>query len=105
VPVSLLQAGRPLTASIVIGSFGSSKPYSSKAFSLGVKLDTSSPASAAGEKPLRYGKLPEIHHIFNADPKNPPVVISLFFTAAVLVALPALLGTVSPRVASSPDPG
>lgn len=43
------------------------------------------------QKPLRYGKLPELHHTFKADPKNPPKIISLFFGAIVLAALPALL--------------
>ena len=48
----------------------------------------------APEKPLRYGKLPEIHHIFRADPKSPPKVITLFFTLIVLAALPVLFGAV-----------
>ena len=47
------------------------------------------------EKPLRYGKLPEIRHIFKADPKSGPVVISLFFVGVVLATVPVLLGTVS----------
>ena len=46
---------------------------------------------------MRYGKLPEIHHTFKTDPKSPPKIITLVFTAAVLVALPVLLTTVSPQ--------
>lgn len=42
--------------------------------------------------PERYTSKPEIHHTFRADPKSPPRVISLFFTLAVLVTLPALIG-------------
>ena len=46
---------------------------------------------------MRYGKLPEIHHKFKADPTSPPKIITLIFTAAVLVALPVLITTVSPK--------
>ena len=42
------------------------------------------------ENPLRYGKLPEIHHSFKVDPKSPPKIITLIFTAIVLAALPSL---------------
>ena len=45
--------------------------------------------------PTRYGKLPEIHHTFKSDPQSPPKIITIFFTALVLVALPGLLVTVS----------
>lgn len=43
----------------------------------------------------RYGKLPEIHHIFKEDAKNPPIVITLAFLALTLVTLPILGVTVS----------
>ena len=46
------------------------------------------------EQPLRYGKLPEIHHVFRPDPKNPPVILSIVFLAAVLGTLPVLAGVV-----------
>ena len=36
----------------------------------------------------------EIHHIFRADPKSGPKIISLFFVLAVLATLPVLLGAV-----------
>jgi oligosaccharyltransferase complex subunit delta (ribophorin II) len=36
--------------------------------------------------------LAEIHHIFAADQKSPPKVISVFFTLAVLATLPVVLG-------------
>jgi len=54
-------------------------------------LDPSVPVAGV-EKPLRYGKQPEIHHIFRADPKSPPKIITLVFTGAVIAALPLLLG-------------
>lgn len=47
------------------------------------------------EKPLRYGKREEIHHIFKDDPQSPPKVISLVFTLAVVAMVPALLIGVS----------
>lgn len=58
-------------------------------FDFTVKLD---PATAVPsyEKPLRYGKLAEIHHIFRADPKNPPRIVSVAFSLAVLATIPAL---------------
>lgn len=43
----------------------------------------------------RYGKLPEIHHIFKSDPQSPPIVITLAFVAMVLATLPVLGGVVS----------
>lgn len=97
-PVQLLRSLSPLSASIVIASFGSSAGYNSEAFSVSIALDGN--AVPAAEKPLRYGKLPEIHHIFRDDPKSPNVVISLFFVGAVLATVPALLGAVSEPILS-----
>ncbi|KAL9614261.1 MAG: hypothetical protein Q9167_001217 [Letrouitia subvulpina] len=89
IPVQLLATSRPLAASIVIASFGTSTPYLHHAFDLKIETDPSAPFRSPQE-PLRYGKLPEIHHVFKADPKNPPKIITLVFTAAVIAALPAL---------------
>ncbi|KAL8703220.1 MAG: hypothetical protein Q9201_003606 [Fulgogasparrea decipioides] len=88
-PTQFLTGSKKLSASLIIASFGSSKPYRNHAFDLKIELDPSSPPPSA-EKPLRYGKLPEIHHIFRADPKSPPKIITLIFTGAVIAALPAL---------------
>ncbi|CAD6587568.1 MAG: hypothetical protein ASARMPRED_003186 [Alectoria sarmentosa] len=90
-PAQLLSSTEPLDASLVIASFGSAKPYNVKAFDLAVEVDSGSPLPAS-EKPLRYGKLPQIHHIFKSDPNSPPKIITLIFTAAVIAALPVLLG-------------
>src|SRR6266536_4591375 len=92
-PSQFLKSSKPINANIVIGSFGSSKAYHEQAFSLSVGIDASAP-SGASESPLRYGKMPEIHHIFRPDPKSPPKIITLFFTAVVLATLPVLLITV-----------
>ncbi|KAI4142976.1 MAG: hypothetical protein L6R39_004760 [Caloplaca ligustica] len=89
-PTQFLSGSKTLSASLVIASFGSSKPYRSPAFDLKIELDPSAPPPSV-EKPLRYGKLPEIHHIFKPDPKSPPKIITLVFTAAVIAALPSLL--------------
>jgi hypothetical protein len=92
-PTQFLKSSQPIDVSLVIGSFGPSKGYSYKAFSLSIAHDPSVPI-ASSEKPLRYGKLPEIHHIFKPDPKSPNILITLIFTAAVLAMVPMLLGTV-----------
>ena len=81
-------------ASLTIASFGASKPYNKVAFTVKIKRDSGEPITGI-EEPVRYGKLPEIHHTFKSDPKSPPKIISLFFTAVVLAALPVLLGIVS----------
>lgn len=93
-PSQFLRTSSDLSASIVIGSFGSSTGYNSVAFPLSVQLDSNTPI-ANTEKPMRYGKLPEIHHIFRGDPSSPNIVIVLFFTAAAVTTLPILLGAVS----------
>ncbi|EJP65873.1 oligosaccharyltransferase subunit ribophorin II [Beauveria bassiana ARSEF 2860] len=87
-PIQLLNSATPLEAKIVLGSFGSSKAIVASVFDINVVRDPSHVNTY--EAPLRYGKRPEIHHIFRADPKNPPKVISLVFAGAVLAAIPVL---------------
>ncbi|MCJ1464330.1 hypothetical protein MMC07_002943 [Pseudocyphellaria aurata] len=89
-PTQLLTSSGPLSASLIIASFGSSQPYHSHAFDLSLKLDPSSP-TASHEKPLRYGRLAEIHHTFKSEPTSPPKIITLVFTAAVVIAFPLLV--------------
>lgn len=93
-PTQLLTSSGPLAASLIIASFGSSQPYYSHAFDLSIKLDPSSPV-ASQENMLRYGRLPEIHHTFKSEPTSPPRIITLIFTAAVVMAFPLLAVTVS----------
>jgi len=90
-PHQFLTSEKPIAASVVIGSFGSSKPYKSKVFDLTVTRDPSVPLSIP-EKPVRYAAESEIHHIFREDPKSPPKIITIVFAAAVAGALPVLLG-------------
>jgi oligosaccharyltransferase complex subunit delta (ribophorin II) len=82
-------SSKPLQASIVIGSFGSSQAFESKLLNIDVQIDANTPIPKY-ERPLRYGKLAEIHHIFRPDPRSPPKIISLVFVVAVLAAIPAL---------------
>jgi oligosaccharyltransferase complex subunit delta (ribophorin II) len=93
-PVQFLYSSQPLQATLLLASFGSSQPFSNHVFNLDVKVDANAPPPKY-EKPLRYGKLPEIHHIFKPDPRSGPVVISIFFVGAVLATVPILLGVVS----------
>ncbi|KJZ78159.1 hypothetical protein HIM_02197 [Hirsutella minnesotensis 3608] len=88
-PVQLLLSKSPLQASLIIGSTGSTPGSVTPVFDVAVKLDVNSPAPTY-EAPLRYGRLPEIHHIFRADPKNPPKMVSLVFALAVVATVPAL---------------
>ncbi|KAJ4293116.1 hypothetical protein N0V90_008398 [Kalmusia sp. IMI 367209] len=89
-PHQFLTSSKPIPASIVIGSFGSSTPYKAKVFDLNVARDQNVPL-AIPEKPLRYAAENEIHHIFRDDPRSPPKIITLVFAAAVVAALPVLL--------------
>jgi len=90
-PIQLLAAGVPLKATLILASFGSSTPLNTVVFDLTVKRDPTI-ALAMPEKPLRYGQLSEIHHIFRPDAKSGPKVFSLVFTLAVLATVPVLLG-------------
>ncbi|RMZ91058.1 hypothetical protein DV736_g1696, partial [Chaetothyriales sp. CBS 134916] len=89
-PTQFLRSTSPITAGIVIGSLGSSAGYNGQAFSLKIEHDPNIP-TAPDEKPLRYGKLPEINHVFRLDPKSPNIVIVLLFTFATVLTLPILL--------------
>ncbi|KAL9061151.1 MAG: hypothetical protein Q9162_000296 [Coniocarpon cinnabarinum] len=87
----LIGSNTPLRASFILGSFGSSKPSKTHVFDLTFTRDSSTPLDVP-PAPLRYGKLPEIHHIFKADPKSPPAFITAVFSCIVFVTLPVLLG-------------
>ena len=75
----------------MIGSFGSAAPYKAHAFDLVIQTDPIAPP-AVPSPPERYTAKPEIHHIFHDGPHSPPQIISLFFTLAIVVSLPALMG-------------
>lgn len=100
IPTQLLASPKSLTASLLIASFGSSKPYEGLAFEFKIEIDPNFAIASPG-KPLRYGKLAEINHIFKTDPKSPPKTITLIFMAVVVAALPVLLVTVCTLLAQS----
>ncbi|KAH6853370.1 Oligosaccharyltransferase subunit Ribophorin II-domain-containing protein [Chaetomium sp. MPI-CAGE-AT-0009] len=89
-PVQLRIATKPLKASVVLASFGSAQGLNTPVFEVKVEQDANVPPPTY-EQPLRYGKKPEIHHIFRPDPKSPPKVVSLAFGLAVIATLPVLL--------------
>ncbi|KAI1802905.1 Oligosaccharyltransferase subunit Ribophorin II-domain-containing protein [Daldinia bambusicola] len=89
-PVQLAVATSPLKASLVLASFGSSAGLVKDLFDVQVVRDPAA-KPLVYEKPLRYGKLQEIHHIFRADPQSPPKLISIVFVFAVLATVPLLL--------------
>ena len=88
-PIQLLTSTQPLQASLIIGSFGTSAGSVTPVFDFVVQQDPNAPAPKY-EAPARYGKLAEIHHIFRADPKNPPKFVSAVFTLAVVATVPML---------------
>ncbi|GLI78866.1 hypothetical protein PoHVEF18_007188 [Penicillium ochrochloron] len=89
-PVQFLSLAEPVDARVVIGSFGNSDAYDSSVFKLAIERDPNVPVPTA--ETARYGKLPEIHHIFKDSPSNPPIIITLVFVAAVGATLPVLAG-------------
>lgn len=97
--MQLLLSQEPLEASLIVASTGSTPGSVTPVFDVAVNLDPNRPAPTY-EAPLRYGPLAEIHHIFRADPKNPPKVVSLVFSLAVVATVPALMVGVSARRAT-----
>ena len=93
IPTQLLRSSHPLEARLLIASFGSASGYNDQVFTLTIEHDPNTPIDL-GSKPLRYGKLPLIDHIFRCDPKSPNVILSLVFMAGVIATLPALVGMV-----------
>ncbi|KAB8249906.1 Oligosaccharyltransferase subunit Ribophorin II-domain-containing protein [Aspergillus flavus] len=89
-PVQFLSLAEPLDAKLLIGSFGSAEAYNGAAFKLAVTRNPDQPVPTV--EVSRYGKLPEIHHIFKEDARSPPIVITLAFVAMVLGTLPVLAG-------------
>ncbi|KYK57589.1 oligosaccharyltransferase subunit ribophorin II [Drechmeria coniospora] len=89
-PVQFVVSNSTLKASIVLGSSGSDQGSLTTVFEVSLARDPAA-MSPTYEAPLRYGRLPEIHHIFREDPKNPPKIVSLVFSVAVLATVPALL--------------
>lgn len=100
-PAHLLSADK-LSLSIALGSFGSTAGSIVEIATVQPTLDAAAKAllekqkaKDLGEGAIVYKPKQEIRHIFKADPKNPPVIITLVFTAAVLATLVGLAAVVS----------
>lgn len=93
-PIQFLSLSGPVDAHVVIGGFGSSDAYDSSVFKL--SIDRNPGEAVPTVETERYGKKPEIHHIFKDSASSPPIVITLAFVAMVGAAFPALAGLVSP---------
>ncbi|KAJ5778125.1 hypothetical protein N7520_001371 [Penicillium odoratum] len=89
-PIQFLSLPSPVDARVVIGSSGSSEAYDSSVFALSIERNPDVPVPTADV--VRYGKLPEIHHVFKDAATSPPIVITLAFVALVGAALPVLAG-------------
>ncbi|KAI9369808.1 Oligosaccharyltransferase subunit Ribophorin II-domain-containing protein [Aspergillus egyptiacus] len=89
-PTQFLASSEPIDARILIGSFGESQAYNEPAFQLSLARNPDEPVPTF--EVSRYGKLPEIHHIFKNDPQSPPIVVTLAFVAMVLATFPVLAG-------------
>jgi oligosaccharyltransferase complex subunit delta (ribophorin II) len=90
--VQFLTAANPIDAEMVIGSFGASDPYQKLAFQLSVNAGAKKSSKSSDIE--RYGKLPEIHHIFKPDPQSPPAIITLIFLLATVITIPVLVASV-----------
>lgn len=94
IPVPFFASTKPIHATIVIGSFGSAQGLIADAFDIEIKLEANTqPPSVSA--PVRYGKQPQIHHIFNKPAVYPSKVFPVFFVGAVLVTLPVVFYFVS----------
>lgn len=92
-PIQFLSLSGPVDAHIVIGGFGSSDAYDNSVFKL--SIDRNPEEAVPTVETERYGKKPEIHHIFKDSASSPPIVITLAFVAMVGASIPALAGLVS----------
>ncbi|KAJ5294188.1 hypothetical protein PENANT_c028G04152 [Penicillium antarcticum] len=89
-PIQFLSLPEPVDARVVIGGLGTSDAYDSSVFQL--SIDRNPELAVPTVETDRYGKKPEIHHIFKNSPSNPPIVITLAFVAMVGAAIPVLAG-------------
>lgn len=99
IPAQFFSSVEPLHASVVIGSFGSAQPVLADAFDLKLKQDGAT-APPAVQAPLRYGKMPQIHHIF----REPTAYPSKIFPYTFMLAIGGSLFAVSFLVRKPPPP-
>lgn len=93
-PIQHSISSGPLSARIVIGSFGAAQALETVGL-FEVNVDNVDDRIAKSHTPpLRYGKRDEIVHQFRAPVKTPPKIISIIFALAVFATVPAVLGAV-----------
>ncbi|EMR62902.1 putative oligosaccharyltransferase subunit ribophorin ii protein [Eutypa lata UCREL1] len=91
-PIQLAISPEPLQASVVLASFGaSSAGFQGTVFDIEVARAADDVKPLVYEKPLRYGKLEEIHHVFRTGDKTPPKIVSVVFALAVVVTVPGIV--------------
>ncbi|KUI70545.1 Dolichyl-diphosphooligosaccharide--protein glycosyltransferase subunit 2 [Cytospora mali] len=90
IPAQFFLSSKPVHATVVIGSFGSAQGLIADAFDIEITQDPNKPAPAA-PSPVRYGKKPQIHHIFREPTQYPYKVFSIIFVIIIAATLPILL--------------
>lgn len=92
---------------MVLASFGaSSAGFQKTVFDIEVVRAAEDVKPLVYEKPLRYGKLEEIHHVFRTGDKTPPKIVSVVFALAVVVTVPGIVvGVCPPPLFSLPSFG
>lgn len=90
IPAQLLVSPKPVHATVVIGSFGSAQGIVADAFDIEINQDPNKPAPVA-PAPVRYGKKPQIKHIFREPTQYPYKAFSIFFMLVIAATLPILL--------------
>lgn len=90
IPAQFLVSPKPVHATVVIGSFGSAQGLIADAFDIDITQDPNKAAPAAPST-VRYGKKPQIHHIFREPTQYPYKVFSIFFMVVIGATLPVLL--------------
>ncbi|PSR94178.1 hypothetical protein BD289DRAFT_494833 [Coniella lustricola] len=91
IPTQFFAAAKPIHAAIVLASFGSSEGLISDAFDIKIITDANSPPPAPSAS-IRYGKQPQIHHIFQEPVKYGYKVISLAVSLVIAGTLPLVAG-------------
>lgn len=92
IPTQFFLSPEPLHATVVLGSFGSAQGLISDAFDIEIKADPSS--SPAASTPVRYGKRPQIHHIFREPTKYGYKIVSVAVSLVIAATLPVVVGVV-----------
>lgn len=95
-PIQHAVSSGPLSARVVIGSFGSAQALETDdLFKIKLTAVDELLAKKNNEAPLRYAKRDLITHLFRQPAKTPPKIISYAFALAVFATIPVVLVAVS----------